>query len=212
MNERNLLASYKEIRVVDATLRDGGLCNDFKFTDDFVKDLYEANLKAGIDYMEFGYKASKQMFNEADFGKWKFCNEEAIREVVGENKTSMKIAVMADAGRCDYKTDIIEKKDSVVDLVRVACYIHQIPLAIDMIEDAKSKGYEVTCNLMALSKISTDELKIGLDLIADSSVDGVYIVDSFGNLFPEQIEKYVKLYLDIFKEKGKFLGFHGHNN
>lgn len=212
MSERNLLASYKEIRVVDATLRDGGLCNDFKFTDDFVKDLYEANVKAGIDYMEFGYKASKQMFNEADFGKWKFCNEEAIREVVGENRTQMKIAVMADAGRCDYKTDIIEKKNSVVDLVRVACYIHQIPLAIDMIEDAKSKGYEVTCNLMALSKISTDELKIGLELIANSSVDGVYIVDSFGNLFPEQIEKYVKLYLEIFKAKGKFLGFHGHNN
>lgn len=105
--ERNLLASYDEIRVVDATIRDGGLCNNFEFSDEFVKDLYQANIKAGVDYMEFGYKASKQMFNEKEFGKWKFCNEESIRDIVGENKTGMKIAVMADAGRCDYKTDII---------------------------------------------------------------------------------------------------------
>ena len=211
-NERNLLASYDEIRVVDATIRDGGLCNNFEFSDEFVKDLYEANIKAGVDYMEFGYKASKQMFSEKDFGKWKFCNEEDIRAIVGENQSPMKIAVMADAGRCDYKTDILPKKDSVIDLVRVACYIHQIPLAIDMIEDAKAKGYEVTCNLMALSKINTDDLTTGLDLISKSSVDGVYIVDSFGNLYPEQIKKYVEFYSNVMKPKGKFIGFHGHNN
>ena len=47
------------IRVMDATLRDGGLVNDFYFKDDFVKALYETNIKAGVDYMEFGYKCSK---------------------------------------------------------------------------------------------------------------------------------------------------------
>lgn len=35
-----------DVRVVDATLRDGGLVNDFYFTDEFVKDLYRANVKA----------------------------------------------------------------------------------------------------------------------------------------------------------------------
>jgi len=112
----------------------------------------------------------------------------------------MKVAIMADAGRCDYKTDILPREESVVDLVRVACYIHQIPLAIEMIEDAKSKGYEVTCNLMALSKISTDDLNTGLDLISKSHVDGIYIVDSFGNLYPEQIKKYTETYLKFADE------------
>ena len=133
-----LMGFRPEIKVVDATLRDGGLVNDFNFTDDFVKALYNTNVKAGVDYMEFGYKADKTMFDVNNFGKWKFCNDEDIRAVVGENNTDLKIAVMADVGRCNYKQDIIKKADSPIDLIRVACYINQIPAAIDVIEDCKN--------------------------------------------------------------------------
>ena len=97
--------------------------------------------------MEFGYKASKEMFDVNKFGKWKFCNEEDIRAIVGENNTDLKISVMADVGRCDYKKDIIDRADSVIDLVRVATYINTMPAAIEMIEDAHAKGYETTCNI-----------------------------------------------------------------
>ena len=37
-------------------------------------------LKLSVDYMEFGYKASKEIFNEEDFGKWKFCNDADIEK------------------------------------------------------------------------------------------------------------------------------------
>ena len=59
----NLLGFRESIKVVDATLRDGGLVNDFYFTDDFVKALYQANIDAGVDYMEMGYRASKKVFD-----------------------------------------------------------------------------------------------------------------------------------------------------
>ena len=59
----NLLGFRESIKVVDATLRDGGLVNDFYFTDDFVKALYQANIDAGVDYMEMGYRASKKIFD-----------------------------------------------------------------------------------------------------------------------------------------------------
>lgn len=122
MSERigNLMGVRSDIKVVDATIRDGGLCNNFEFTDEFVTELYKANVKSGVDYMEFGYKASKDMFNPKDFGKWKFCDEEDIRKIVGENVSDMKIAVMADVGRCDYKKDFLPKSESVIDLIRVA--------------------------------------------------------------------------------------------
>ena len=121
---RTLMSYTPDIKVVDCTLRDGGLVNDFRFTDEFVQALYRANIRAGVDYMEFGYKASKEMFDVNKFGKWKFCDDKDIRAVVGENKTDMKIGVMADVGRCDYKKDILNKKDSPVDLVRIATYIN----------------------------------------------------------------------------------------
>ena len=212
MSERNLMTYCPEIRTVDATLRDGGLVNNFGFTEEFVKDLYEANIAAGVDYMEFGYRASQKMFDPKDFGKWKFCDEADLRAVVGENDSPMKIAVMADAGRCDYKTDILPREDSVVDMVRVACYIHQIPLALDMIDDAKAKGYEVTCNLMAVSKVNTEDLDQGLKILAESKADAVYVVDSFGNYYPEQMRKLVAKYVDVIGGASKQVGFHGHNN
>ena len=44
----NLIAYRPDVKVVDATLRDGGLVNNFYFTDEFVKALYLANLPAGV--------------------------------------------------------------------------------------------------------------------------------------------------------------------
>ena len=61
-NRGNLTSYRPDIKVMDCTLRDGGLVNNFEFTDEFVKDLYEANVAAGVDYMEFGYKADKDIF------------------------------------------------------------------------------------------------------------------------------------------------------
>lgn len=212
-NKKGTLISYRpDIKVLDATLRDGGLVNNFRFTDEFVKDLYKMNIEAGVDYMEFGYKASTDVFKEEDFGKWKFCKEEDIRTIVGDNDSDLKIAVMTDVGRTNYKRDIIDRKDSVIDMVRTATYIHQIPSAIEMIEDAKEKGYETTVNIMAISKVNEEDLNNGLELLAQSGVDCIYLVDSFGSFYPEQMSKLADRYLEIGAKYNKTIGIHAHNN
>lgn len=208
----DLLSVRQDIRVVDATIRDGGLCNNFRFDDKFIKDLYQANVKAGVDYMEFGYKASKEIFNEDDFGKWKFCNDSDIRKIVDDNKTGLKIAVMADVGRTDFQKDIIPKKDSPIDLVRIATYINTIPAAVEMIEDCAKKGYETTINIMAVSKANTDDIKTALDILGQSPVNAFYIVDSYGALYPEQSRKLANLYCEYADKYGKSVGIHAHNN
>ena len=208
----NLLSFRPDIKVLDATIRDGGLVNDFRFTDEFIKNLYKANVKAGVDYMEFGYKASKEMFDVNKFGKWKFCDDKDIRAVVGDNKTDMKIAVMADVGRCDFKKDILNKKDSPVDLVRVATYINTIPAAIEMIEDCTRKGYETTVNIMAISKSNETDLDAALELLGQSSVGTIYLVDSYGSLYPEQARRLADKYLEAAAKYNKKVGIHAHNN
>ena len=212
MRKGTLLSVRKDIRVVDATIRDGGLCNNFEFSDEFVKELYKANIKAGIDYMEFGYKASKKLFNVNEFGKWKFCDEQDIRSIVGDNVSDMKISVMADVGRCDYKTDFLPASESVIDMVRVACYIHQMPAAVEMIEYLHDLGYETTCNIMAISQIGADNLREALEMLCETPVDIIYIVDSYGSLYPENIEKYSKMYLEYANKSNKQIGIHAHNN
>jgi len=213
MKELSELMDFRpSIKVVDATLRDGGLVNDFYFPEGFEKALYEANLKAGVDYMEFGYRADKEMFDVNKFGPCKFSSDDFIRSVVGENDTDLKIAIMTDVGRCNYKQDIQEKANSPVDLIRVATYTHQMPGALDMIEDAKKKGYEVSCNIMAISNAQESDLKVALDLLGKSPVDIIYIVDSYGSLYPEQIARIADLYGEFATKYGKKLGMHAHDN
>ena len=203
MKEIVSLMDYRSsIKVIDATLRDGGLVNDFYFTDEFVRALYEANIRAGVDYMEMGYKSSKEMFDENKYGKWKFCDDDDIREIVGDNDTSLKIAVMADVGRCDYRKDIVSRSESPIDLIRVATYLNTIPAAADMIEDAKRKGYEVSCNIMAISNGQESDLKVALDILGKTSADVLYIVDSFGSLYPEQIARIADTYMEFASKYG----------
>ena len=208
----NLMAYRPDVKVVDATLRDGGLVNDFYFNDDFVKALYLTNIKAGVDYMEFGYKASKEMFDINKFGKWKFSNDEDIRAIVGDNNSDLKIAVMADVGRTDYKTDILNRADSPIDLIRVATYLNTIPAAVDMIEDAAKKGYEVSCNIMAISNAQEGDLRAALDMLGQAPVDVFYIVDSYGAMYPEQVARLADLYLNMAAKYNKKVGIHAHNN
>lgn len=208
----NLMAYRPDVKVVDATLRDGGLVNDFYFNDDFVRALYLTNIRAGVDYMEFGYKASREMFDVNKFGKWKFSNDEDIRAIVGDNNTDLKIAVMADVGRTDYKTDILNRADSPIDLIRVATYLNTIPSAVDMIEDAARKGYEVSCNIMAISNAQEGDLRAALDMLGQAPVDVLYIVDSYGAMYPEQVARLADLYLNMAAKYNKKVGIHAHNN
>ncbi len=205
--------SYRpEIKVLDVTIRDGGLMNNHHFSDEVVRGVYDACVQGGIDYMEFGYKGSKKIFSSPEHGPWKFCDEADVRRIVGDNDTSLKLSVMADAERTDYKEDILPADQSVFDMIRVATYIHQIPVALDMVKDAHDKGYETTVNVMAASTVGERELDGALELLASSEVDCIYLVDSFGSFYSEHVHFLMQKYLKFAGARGKTVGIHAHNN
>ncbi len=201
-----------ELKVLDCTVRDGGLINDHLFDDALVKAVYDTCVEAGIDYMEIGYKASKKLFAPAKHGAWKFCDEDDLRRIVGDNPSSLKLSAMADAEKTDYHEDILPKKDSVLDVIRVATYVHQLPVAVDMIKDAADKGYEVTCNIMAISIVQDAEIDQALEVLREAPCSTVCVVDSFGSLYGEQIARLVERYKKALEGTGKEIGIHAHNN
>jgi 4-hydroxy 2-oxovalerate aldolase len=205
--------SYRpDIKVMDCTIRDGGLMNKHFFDDKIVKAVYNACVDGGIDYMEIGYKGSGKIFSRKDNGPWKFSTEEDIRKITEDNPTDLKISVMADAERTNYKTDILPRNESVIDMIRVAAYIHQVPIAMDMIKDAHDKGYETCFNLMALSTCQERDVDEALEIVCDSEVDGIYVVDSFGSMYGEQVAYMVRKFLHYARPSGKQIGLHAHNN
>jgi 4-hydroxy 2-oxovalerate aldolase len=173
-------------------------------------NIYKTCVDAGIDYMEVGYKADKDLFAGKGFGPWKYCEEEDIRREVGDNDTKLKLSPSWPTPAAPIPSDILPSSESVIDLIRVATYIHQIPAALELVHDAKQKGYEVALNLMAVSTVPDYELDNGLDVIAGvEEIDFLYVVDSFGSLLLRAGRRSDQ---PVYKKTGKTLGIHAHNN
>lgn len=202
---------WPQLKVLDCTIRDGGLMNKHKFSDEFVRTVHKSLVAAGVDYMEVGYKADRKLFSPDEFGPWKSCTEDHLNRFFGEEDPGIKISVLVDIGRTD-EGDIVPADQSVIDLIRVACYIHQIPAALEMAKMAKDKGYETSINLMAISTVPEFELNKGLELIGKcKEADMLYLVDSFGSLYYEQIEDLMRRYKAAMQH-GQQIGIHAHNN
>ncbi len=200
----------EKIKVLDCTIRDGGLINNHDFDHKFVREVYKALSKSGVDYMEIGYKNSKKFFSKENFGVWKFCDDGDIKKVIDGIESQTKISVMVDVGRVDID-DVKPKKDSPVDMIRVASYVKDIDKAIYLVNHFAQKGYETTVNIMAISRALDNELNEALQQLEEESrAQVVYIVDSFGALYQESTEFLIKKAKNILKTKE--VGIHAHNN
>jgi 4-hydroxy 2-oxovalerate aldolase len=203
----------KELKVLDCTIRDGGLINNYQFSKEFVKAVYRAICDSGIDIIEMGKKLTESAeYPRSKYGEWNYCDDNLLKEVIDsyQGKYKPQIAVMYDIGRIDL-VGLKNKKDSPVDMIRTACYVPQIDKALDVVKRTKDKGYKTSLNIMAVSAAIESEINEALEGVAKTpEVDSLYLVDSYGAFYSEQITYYLNLYKKYVPiEK---IGFHGHNN
>lgn len=196
-----------QIKTLDCTIRDGGLMNNWDFSKELVREVYDGLVQAGVDYIELGYRADKKQFDVKKHGPWRFCDEELLREATYPSDS--KISVMCDVGRTDYDS-ILPKDESVVSMYRIATYAKEIDKAIHLGKHCKDAGYEVCVNIMAASHVLEPDLEEALHQLADTNFDVIYLVDSFGYFYSEQIHYLAEKYTSILK--GKEIGIHCHNN
>ncbi len=198
-----------EIKVLDCSIRDGGLCNKWQFTDEFVRETYRACAEAGVDYVELGYKATPELFDPKEYGKWRFCREEDVRQVLDGLELTSKLSCLVDIGRVR-DDEILPCAESVFDLIRVACYLRDVDKGIALAESIIAKGYEASLNIMAVSTNLEKDIDEGLAEIAATSIPIVYVVDSYGSMYSEDITWLVKKYQAAMPDKT--IGIHTHNN
>src|SRR3954467_2280818 len=105
--------------IIDCTIRDGGLVNNWDFSVEFVQDLYNGLSEAGVEYMEIGYKNSAKLLNATEHNAWRFLDDEFLKEVIPEKKFA-KVSALVDIGRVE-PNDILPREQSVLDMIRVAC-------------------------------------------------------------------------------------------
>jgi len=198
----------RRIKVLDCTIRDGGICNQWDFDHGMVRRVFDALVEGGIDYMEVGYKTKDGVFDPKEVGPWRFCSENDLRDVV--ERGPLKIATMVDVGRINPE-DIGPAQDSAIDVIRIATYAHQMDEALRLLDHCLKQGYETFMNVMAVSTLTPDAMDTFLLKLAGSGVHNVALVDSFGALYPYHVRYLVHKYMNYLGESIK-VGVHFHNN
>lgn len=195
-------------KIIDCTIRDGGLVNNWDFSVEFVQDFYNGLSEAGVEYMEIGYKNSAKLLNVSEPNPWRFLDDNFLKEIIPEKKFT-KLSALVDIGRVD-PNDVLPREQSVLDMIRVACYIREVDKGLELVKLFHDLGYETSLNIMALSSVPEKQLIKAFDMVKASPVDVVYIVDSFGSLDPSDIEHQVNKFKEMLPNKK--LGIHTHNN
>ncbi|MDD5269583.1 MAG: hypothetical protein PHE80_00145 [Candidatus Omnitrophica bacterium] len=197
----------KGFEILDCTIRDGGYLNDWKFDKGLVREVYRAVSKAGVPVIEIGFRGTDEYFDRKKYGPWRFSDEALLKETV-EGIDGAKIALMGDFGRIS-ADDFAPRAESAADIVRIAAHKGDIAEAIKVLGRIKKKGYKTSLNAMGYGNYTKTELGKFASMVRSAGLDYVYAVDSYGSVFPNEIEGLIAPLLGI---RGTKVGFHPHNS
>ena len=195
-----------KIHILDCSLRDGGYVNDWEFDSNLAKGVIDGLYESGIRVIEIGI-----MGIGGEAGKsTKFSSFKDAEPLLENRKKDCKYAIMINQTGFE-NFDIPNRRDKTVDIIRLAYFKREIHDAMIFAKSLKDKGYEVFLQAMATFMYSDDEIDDMLKKINDLKPQAFYIVDSFSNLFPEDITSMANSVLSRLNRDIDF-GFHAHNN
>lgn len=200
----------KSIKILDVTLRDGGCVNNFEFGQADMEKILAAQEASGVDIIELGYLDDK---NGSVCERTQYKNETVIPQcLLKQKKQGLNYVAMMDYGKFDVKCLHARKRNG-IDGIRLA--FHKIN-RIDMIALGRriiEKGYQLYLQPMITLRYSDRELLELIESVNKELPDasGFYIVDSFGEMRPNDLGRMVSL-IDHNLIPAMPIGFHSHNN
>jgi 4-hydroxy 2-oxovalerate aldolase len=194
--------------ILDCTFRDGGYYTNWDFSRSLVQNYLRTIENLPIGYIEFGYRNPVQA-NYA--GEFYYLPHSTLQLFAETMASGTKSAVMIDAKNCSPEQipTLLGGCQDWVDLVRMAVSPTKLEEGIALARAVKELGFEVALNLMYLSKLAGDYSVLLNFKDLGEIVDYVYLVDSFGACFPEQVKDAFQFAKAHLPQK---LGFHGHDN
>lgn len=196
----------KRVNVLDNTLRDGSYAVDFSFTAADTAAICAGLEQAGVGYIEVGHGAGLGA-TARNFHPAAATDEEYLR-AARSALTSSRFGMFCNPAiaRLD---DIDLAVDHGMDFVRVGIDVTAVAETRRFIERAKERGLFTTTNLMKSYAVPAEQFAEAAARAADFGADVVYLVDSAGCMFPED----VSAYLEALRSRSEVgFGFHGHDN
>lgn len=200
----------KSLKVLDVTLRDGGCVNDFNFGQTYMEKILAAQEASGVDMIEMGYIDENK---GSISGRTQYVNERVIYEkFLKQKKSGVTYVAMMDYGKFDVNK--LEKRiPEGIDGIRLAFHKKNRYDIISLGKKIMEKGYKFYIQPMITLRYSDAELLELIDLVNKELPDasGFYIVDSFGEMRPNDMDRVLNL-VDHNLIPSMTLGFHSHNN
>lgn len=198
------------LKVLDVTLRDGGCVNDFNFGQNYMEKILAAQESSGVDIIEMGYIDEN---NGSASGRTQYINEQVIQLTILKNKKpGVTYVAMIDYGK--FNVDKLQNRtEDSIDGIRMAFHKKNRLDVIELGRKIIDKGYDFYIQPMITLRYSDAELLELIDLVNKELPDasGFYIVDSFGEMRPNDMSRVLNL-VDHNLIPSMALGFHSHNN
>lgn len=194
------------MKILDCTLRDGGYYTNWDFDRDLVLSYLSSFEEISIDYLEIGYRSPNL---NGYFGEYFHCKSETLNFI--RSHTTKRLAIILDEknvslGNID---QLIDPCKGIIDMVRIAIDPINFNRAIELAKIIKQKGFEIAFNLMYMSNWDKYPGLFEQFSQLNGLVDYLYLVDSFGGVFPNDVRLIIRKTRSLTDVK---LGFHGHNN
>jgi 4-hydroxy 2-oxovalerate aldolase len=198
---------------LDCSLRDGGYYNDWNFPIYVTNQYLEAMVASGVDIVELGLRS---LINNGFKGASAYTTESYLKTL--QIPDGIKIAVMINATELVGPTSIesvleklfpVDAINSVVDVVRIACHVHEFARALPACHWLKDRGYVVGFNLMQVADRSQQEVEALALEASRYPIDVLYFADSMGSMNPFQTSTIVSW---LRKNWSGALGIHTHDN
>jgi len=195
-----------KITILDTTLRDGSYATNFSFTKKDTSTICNELQKAGVKYIEIGHGVGFRG-SEKGYGQSKQTDEEYL-ESAKSVLTESKFGMFCIPGiACLEDVDLASKYE--MDFIRIGTDVTKISESKEYIKRAKDYGMFVTANYMKSYALPPKDFAQKTILSEKYGADVVYVVDSAGGMFENDLRKY---YEEIREVSSIPLGFHGHDN
>jgi 4-hydroxy-2-oxovalerate aldolase len=196
----------RKINLIETTLRDGSYAVNFSFTSADTAIICSELEKVGFEYIEIGHGVGLNAANR-NYGTATQTDEEYM--IAAENVLARaKYGMFCIPGIARLE-DIEMAAKHHMGFIRVGTNVTEVQNGELYIRKAKEYGMFVAANYMKSYALPPDEFARKVELSEKYGTDMIYIVDSAGAMFREDIEKYYKA---IRKVSDLPVGFHGHDN
>lgn len=201
------------MKILDCTLRDGGYYNSWNFPFDVTNQYLEAMSATGVDIVELGLRS---LINKGFSGANAYTTDEYIRTLT--IPSNLQVAVMVNAVELVGDTPMEEAllklfptaaNQSPVDIVRIACHVHEFVKALPACIWLKDRGYIVGFNLMQVADRSQEEVEQLAIEASKYPIDALYFADSMGSMNPAQTSQIISWFR---KHWHGDMGIHTHDN